>query len=84
MGDILQFNGITKVDVPVDDQFKLAKEWGMTKCVVIGVNGDGELCFGASTSDAALINLLLDHAKRVLLADIDDDLWEEDDGPHAS
>jgi hypothetical protein len=80
MGDILHFNGIVRADTPVDDVFDKARGWGMTKCVVVGVNEDGELCFGGSTSDVALINLLLDQAKRIILEDPDDDPFEDELG----
>ena len=46
----------------------LAKAWGMTHCVIVGYDKDGDLRWGGSTSDAERINWLLDCAKRDLLS----------------
>ena len=73
MGDILQFSGITKVEVSTTEMLEAAMKWEMTKCVVVGINEDGELCFGGSFSDISLINLLLDRAKQCVLSDDMDD-----------
>jgi hypothetical protein len=69
MGDILQFEGMTTVDVPPEETLNSAKRWGMTKCIIIGIAEDNELCFGGSFSDVPLINLLLDRAKHYILND---------------
>lgn len=67
MGDILQFDGITTVEIPVEDILEKAKNWEMIKCIVVGIDADNELCFGGSFSDTPLINLLLDHAKNHII-----------------
>jgi len=72
MGEVLPFEGLTTVEIPPAELLDKAKEWGMTKCLVIGVDVDGDLCFGGSFSDVPLINLLLDHAKLHIL-DVDGD-----------
>lgn len=69
MGDILKFTGNTLVDITADELLDAAKTWNMTKCIVVGVDEDDELCFGGSTSDVPMINWLLDLAKQQLLND---------------
>lgn len=67
MGDMLRFEGMTKVEIPPEELLDAAKSWEMTKCMVLGIDVDGELCFGGSFSDVPLMNLLLDHAKRYVI-----------------
>lgn len=67
MGDILTFDGITTVEIPVSELLDKAKSWKMTKCLVVGIDMNNELCFGGSFSDTPLINLLLDHAKNQII-----------------
>lgn len=68
---IIQFPGVTKVEISVDDLLEKAKLWGMKKVVVIGLDDDGDLCFGGSFSDVPLINFILDKAKFSMLDDGD-------------
>ena len=67
MGDILNFEGLTTVETPPEEVLQAAKSWEMTKCIVIGIDVDNELCFGGSFSDLPLMNLLLDYAKQHIL-----------------
>ena len=69
MGNILYFNGMTKVDIPPENVLEAAKGWGAEHVIIIGVDKNDVLLFGGSTSDIALANLLLDKAKMSLLTD---------------
>ncbi len=60
---VIPFPGTTLVRVPPEEMLEQAKNWGMVKCLVIGIDDKDELCFGGSFSDTALINMLLDLAK---------------------
>ena len=81
MGDIIEFNGTTTLDIAPEQVLEKAKAWEkMDQCLVIGINKDlDDLYFSGSTSDVPLTNYLLDLAKRHLLND--DDV--PDGGRHA-
>lgn len=63
MAEILKFTGITCIDEAPEDALEKAKAWGMTDCVILGLDDAGKLCFGGSTSDAGKIMLMLEAAK---------------------
>ncbi len=66
---VLQFSGQTRVDTPANDLLEQAKLWGMERVLVVGLDDDGDLCFGGNTSDHPTINFLLDKAKHSLMMD---------------
>lgn len=67
MAEILQFTGMTTLDEPPPQLLEKAKAWGMTRCVVVGFDEQGELCFGGSFGDTACALLMLKLAERQLL-----------------
>ena len=67
MGDIIKFSGITTIEIPPADQLEKAKSWGMTKCIVIGTDDEGEFYCGGSFSDSAQIYWLLGLARKEIL-----------------
>lgn len=71
--NILPFTGLTTVGISPTDLLETAKTWGMIKCVVVGMDKDGEMLFGGSFSDVAVINYYLDLAKTAVLSDDDFD-----------
>jgi len=66
--NVVDFTGSTRVEVSPSEVLKMAEQWGMTRCIIIGEDDDGLMMFGGSFSDTALINLLLDRAKAEVLA----------------
>jgi hypothetical protein len=62
MADILQFPGMTTVDLPPDDVLEAALG-ALADCVVIGRTHDGGLWISSSNGRSAEVNYLLDMAK---------------------
>lgn len=60
MADIHPFPGDTVADWPVDVALDKAKNWGMERCVIVGLDADGRLRFGGSTSDAGWMVVVLE------------------------
>lgn len=67
MADILIFNGITKLDLPVSRVLDMAKEEGLTEVVIIGYDKNGAEYFASSNADGADALWLLERAKKKLL-----------------
>jgi len=64
---ILEFHGITKLDIPVPRTLKAAKEANLQCAVVIGYDNDGEFYFASSKADGGYVLWLLEMAKKQLL-----------------
>ena len=67
MADIHEFNGVTRLDLPVERVLGMASEANLETCVVIGFNEDGELYFASTTADGGNVIWLLESAKLELL-----------------
>lgn len=68
MGELIQFSGITCVPEPPEGVLEKAKSWGMDRCLVLGFTEDNETRFGGSFSQLGDMLILLELAKRNLLA----------------
>ena len=67
MGNVIEFNGITKLDL--DPERVLEKARGRLESVVImGYDKDGHEYFGSSISNGPEVNWLIDSLKARLLA----------------
>lgn len=66
MGDVVDFNGYTRLDIEPDKVLEGAKG-KLDKVVVVGVNKDGEMWFSSSTSKLETILYLLKKAEKLLL-----------------
>lgn len=64
--NIIEFPGLTTVDLPPDDVLKSAMGH-LTDVVVIGCSEERGFYVASSSADLAYINLLLDLAKRDVL-----------------
>lgn len=72
MGDVVQFNGVTRLDIDPDPVLESAVgklEW----VVIIGVDSDGYEYFASSKADGAEVNWALDRAKYKLQQITDDE-----------
>lgn len=67
MGEVIQLNIDTLVDIPADDVLDGAKDACLDTVFVVGERPDGSLYIAGSSSDSALNGWLLDHAKLRLL-----------------
>ena len=68
--NVVAFNGNTRIDQPPPEILEKAKDWGMSRCLIVGIDDDGEFHFGGSFSDAGEMVLLLEEAKRRVLATV--------------
>lgn len=68
--NVLQFTGLTTVDVPPSEVLELAKRWGMETCIVLGETEEGELCIGGNTCNLAEIITLLVRAQHWCVTEI--------------
>lgn len=66
MVEVLYFNGITKLDLPVDRILQCAIEENLELAIVVGVK-DGEMYFASSKADGADVLWWLEKAKKALL-----------------
>ncbi len=68
MGDnVVDFNGITKLDLDPDRVIQKAKDEGLEGVIVLGYTSDGEEYFASSYADGGTVNWLLDRCKQKLL-----------------
>lgn len=66
MAEIINFDGVTKLDIPAERVTKAAAEADLEHAVVIGWKNDGEFYFASSYGDLAHTLWLLEQAKRSL------------------
>ncbi len=67
MADLLNFNGITKLDIPVDCILSGAAESDLQSVIVLGWDKEGEFYFASSMADGGDILWLLELTKKKLL-----------------
>lgn len=73
MGEIVEFNGITLLDLPVQRILDRASEAKLTTVVVLGYDEDGDEYFASSISDGADVIWIMERAKLKLLRVVDRD-----------
>lgn len=67
MGEVTQFTGLTRLDMPVERVLAGAAEAGFEAVLVIGMDKDGEPCLRSSKADGAEILWMLKLAEKRLL-----------------
>ena len=78
MGDVVDINCETTLDIPAEKILDAAKEAKLKHVIVIGEYEDGEEYFTCSVSDSALVVWMLERAKLELLTMADEDEEEND------
>lgn len=71
MADIIKFTGNTILPEDPNGVLEKAKSWGLARVIIIGACESGEFVFGGSHSEIAESILLLEIAKRRLVAEAD-------------
>jgi hypothetical protein len=71
MSEIVDFPGITRLDIPTDRILSRALEAGLTEVVVIGCTEDGEEWFSSSIASGPEALWHLERAKLGLLRTVD-------------
>lgn len=70
MGDVVDFNGLTSLDICPDRVIEKASG-ELSSVVIIGYHKDGSEYFASSIADGADINWMIDRAKLRLLQIVD-------------
>lgn len=65
---VVEINCCTSLDVPVEKILKMAYEKGLSECVVIGYDQEGEFYFRGSMADGGAVLWLMEKAKAKLMA----------------
>lgn len=76
--NVIQWPGITKADFTPVFLIDKARDWDMEHCLIVGQTHDGDLRFGATTSDTAEVLLLLERARINLMNELTE--RDNDDG----
>jgi len=71
MGDVVDLDCVTTLDMDVDRLLEKAKNGGLVEVVIVGVDGNGNEFFASSKSDAAQAAYHLDRAKWNLFKQVD-------------
>lgn len=64
---IIEFNGITKLDIDVDRMLENTKGRGFTGVVILGFDADEQEYFASSIADGGTVLWLLEKCKKALL-----------------
>ncbi len=64
---IIHFDGITRLDLPVDRVIQMAKKEKLDEVVIIGFDPEGEFYFSSSKANGGDVLWLLEKAKQMLL-----------------
>lgn len=64
---VVLFNGVTRLDIPVDRVLSSAKKERLDEVVVMGFDKDGGFYFSSSKADGGSVLWLLEIAKKALL-----------------
>lgn len=67
MGEVVQWRGITKLDLPPDRVLEGAAEAKLSGVVVLGYDADGNHFFSSSYADGGEVLWLLEKCKKRLL-----------------
>ena len=68
MGEVVELDVITRLDIPVERILRKAGEADLTKVFVLGYCENGELYFASSIADGGDLLWLMEKAKGALLS----------------
>ena len=69
--EVLNFTGVTKLDLDPMRVLEATKDAGLTEVVICGVDADGGEYFASSVADAGTVGWHLDRAKWNLMRQVD-------------
>ena len=67
MAKIIEFNGITKLDIPPEKILEKAKEAGLDGVVILGFDKNGEYYGASSYADGGTVLWLMELTRKKLL-----------------
>jgi hypothetical protein len=70
--NVVRFNGITKLELPVQTILDKAAEAGLTEIVVIGIDADGDEYFASSQAGGPDVLWHLERARHKLMKVVDE------------
>lgn len=71
--EIVEFDRITRLDIPADRIIAKAQAAGLTDVVIIGYTADGDEYFASSKADGGSVLWMMERAKVALLSIADRD-----------
>lgn len=69
--EVLEFTGVTKLDLDPERLLESAKDAGLAEVVICGVDQNGNEYFASSVADAGTVGWHLDRAKWNLMRQVD-------------
>lgn len=70
MADVVEFDGETTLNVPVQRILSHAVDAGLTRAIVVGYEENGDFYFSASEGDIAKVHLDLHRAAQLALDEV--------------
>jgi len=67
MGDVVDFNGVTTLDTPVETVLMNALDADLNEVVIIAVDSEGDLRIASHTSNTSEVLFLMEMAKHEFL-----------------
>lgn len=72
MGDVVKFDGVTRLPRNPDDVIAEASDEGLTTVIILGYDADGDEYFASSDADGGSVIWQMERAKLKLLRVVDD------------
>lgn len=70
--EVVMWPGVTRLDLPAERILDMAREAGLEKVVIVGLDAGGEEFFASSIADGGHIVWLFERAKLKLLRIVDE------------
>lgn len=70
--NIIAFNGVTILDLPVERVIAMALAAGVTEITICGIGDDGADFFASTSADAGVVLYHLARAKHLLMLKVDE------------
>ena len=67
MGDVINFNGVTKLDIDPQGVIDGANQADLESVVIMGYNKEGDYYFSSSIASGAEVLWLIENLKKLLL-----------------
>lgn len=67
MGDVIKFDGITRLDIPANDVLGGAVDANLESAVVMGYDQEGEFYFASSIANGPDVLWLMENLKKMLI-----------------
>lgn len=71
MGDVIQLNGVTRLDTPSEHILQAALVADLDKAFVVGFDKQGNFYFGSSIADGGTVMWLMEVAKAKMMKQVD-------------